>query len=196
MPTYKLCTLTNDGEPVIEMAKALTAILSTLGPEFEFIEKVKVDYVFAYGDLGEDGELVTDAITHNGHRAYGLCKIISLKDRAKGNGDVEILIDHDYWANLPEPQQRALLDHELNHIQVCLTKAGTMKIDDLERPKIAMRKHDIEVGWFSSVAQRHGRNSIEQIQAREIFETKGQLLWPHLAADFTSPVRETKRIEQ
>ena len=126
MPTYKQCTSTNGGESVLKMAKQVVSLLSTLGPEYEFLNKVKVDYIFAYADLGEDGERSNDAITHNGHRAYGLCRIINLRDRAKGNGDAEILLDHDYWAEITEPEQRALLDHELTHIQVCLTKAGTM----------------------------------------------------------------------
>lgn len=196
MPTYKQCLPTNDGAELLKMAKAIVSILNTLGPEHEFLDKVKVDYVFAYADLGEDGEPTNDAITHNGRRAYGLCKIVNLKDRAKGNGDAEILIDHDYWKNIPEEQQRALLDHELTHIQVCLGKNGDMKLDDLSRPKLAIRKHDIEVGWFSAVAKRHGAASIERIQAAEILEMKGQLLWPQLVGSInvTQPVSKQLKV--
>lgn len=34
---------------------------------------------------------------HHGVKAAGLCRIVNLKDRVKGLGDVEILIDGDWW---------------------------------------------------------------------------------------------------
>ena len=191
MPTYKKCSPTNDGDEVLKMAKALIAAIEPLQP----LEKVRVDFVWAYADLDDEGQPCNDAITLRGHRAYGLSKIINLKDRAKGNGDAEILIDHDFWVTIPEAQQRALLDHELNHIQVCVTKTGVAKLDDLGRPKLKLRKHDIEVGWFSSVAQRHGVHSMEQIQAKQILDSDGQYLWPQLVQGETQ-VASPKRLTQ
>jgi hypothetical protein len=189
MPTYQQCSVTNDGDEVLKIAKLLIAAFEPLRP----LEKVKVDFVWAFADLNDKGEQCNDAITLRGHRAYGLCRIVNLKDRAKGNGDAEIVIDHDYWQEIPEAQQRALVDHELNHIQICVNKKGDPKFDDLNRPKLALRKHDIEVGWFSSVAQRHGAHSLEQIQAKQILDSDGQYLWPQLVQGGTQ-VSSPKRL--
>ena len=189
MPTYKKCSPTNDGDEVLIMFKALIAAIKPLQP----LDKVRVDFVWAYADLDDEGNPANDAITLRGHRAYGLCRIINLKDRAKGNGDAEVLIDHDFWETIPEAQQRALLDHELSHIQVCVNKAGVPKFDDLNRPKLKLRRHDIEVGWFSSVAQRHGAHSLEQIQAKQILDSDGQYLWPQLVQGGTQ-VSSPKRL--
>jgi hypothetical protein len=53
-------------------------------------------------------------------------------------------------------------------------------MDDLGRPKLRMRKHDINFGWFNQVAKRHGSASQERIQARMILDEAGQFYWPDL----------------
>jgi len=139
---------------------------------------VKIDYVFAFGDVNEAGETVGDAITKNGFRAFGVTKVMPLKDRAMGRGDVEIMLDGDNWRTSNADEQAALLDHELHHISVKADRAGNIQFDDLGRPLIKLRKHDIEVGWFSLIASRHGSVSIERQQAKYIMDDKGQFLWP------------------
>jgi len=143
--------------------------------------KVKIDYVFAFGDVNEAGETVGDAITKNGFRAFGVTKVMPLKDRAMGRGDVEIMLDGDNWRTSNADEQAALLDHELHHISVKADRAGNIQFDDLGRPLIKLRKHDIEVGWFSLIASRHGTASIERQQAKSIMDGKGQFYWPGIA---------------
>ena len=142
--------------------------------------KVKFDLLFAMGDKDEDGHVVTDAITHGGEKALGLTQILNLKDRAKGNGDCEILLDFDWWDDASEPQQRALLDHELHHVALKKKLDGPIEYDDLNRPKLKTRKHDVTVGWFKIVAARHGANSMEQIQAKKLMLDGSQYFWPDL----------------
>jgi hypothetical protein len=180
MPTYEKCSTHEDGEGLLKIARTLLNAV----PEHQLIErhKVKVDYLFAFADTDEDGQPINNALNKNGIRALGLCRKIGLKDRAKGMGDVEILIDHDHWKTIPEAEQRALLDHEMTHIQVCVNQRDEPKLDAIGRPKIKIRKHDVEVGWFASVAQRHGAASIEQIQAKQILDKAGQYFWPELVA--------------
>jgi hypothetical protein len=63
-----------------------------------------------------------------------------------------------------------LIDHELTH----LAKKGTI-FDPLDRPKLSMRLHDHQFGWFDQIAKRHGRASIEVKQVRAFFESSGQM---------------------
>lgn len=169
MPSYKRC------EPAIkELAASIIAEFESHKPIAD--RGVKLDLLFAFGDRDETtGELTNHALTKNGIRALGITRIINLKDRTKGLGDVEICLDHDWWSEVDEAEQKALLDHELHHIAV------TDKVDDLGRPKIKLRKHDVEVGWFRVVAQRHGKHSIERRQAAMIMERDGQYFWPEIS---------------
>lgn len=138
--------------------------------------KVRVDLVMAYGERDpESGKLMSDAIKHHGVRALGVCKKISLKDRCKGMGDAEVLLDGDWWdEDATEKQKRALLDHELHHILVLDDN------DDLGRPVIKLRKHDFQFGWFKIIADRHGEHSQERLQAKQILDNAGQFFWPDL----------------
>ncbi len=142
--------------------------------------RVTIDFVFAYGERDDVGNLKTNAIMHHGHAAGGLCRKISLKDRAKGMADAEILLDGDNWKEMTEPEQKALLDHELHHIAVKIDERGVL-LDDLKRPILQLRKHDVEIGWFKEIAARHGDAAPERLQARQIMLDYGQYFWPDIA---------------
>jgi hypothetical protein len=142
--------------------------------------EVKIDFVFAKPSLDKDGEPTGNAITHHGMPALGLCRILNLKDRTKGNGDAEILLDYDFWDSASDAERDALLDHELHHLELKRDKKNRVKRDDLGRPLFKMRKHDRQFGWFDCIARRHGPASQERQQAREIFSEAGQLYWPTL----------------
>lgn len=141
---------------------------------------VTIEIIMAHGARDDDGDLCGDAITHHGRKALGLCKIVKELDRVKGMADAEILLDGDYWPTIDEDNQRALLDHELHHISLKL-KDGQHQFDCAGRPKLKLRKHTIEVGWFSVIAERHGAASLERIQAKEIMDEAGQYFFPVFA---------------
>lgn len=65
--------------------------------------------------------------------------------------------------------------------------------DDLGRPKLKMRKHDVEIGWFKIIAERHGAHSIERQQAKIIFDTMGQSFWPGLVSQHTDAAEVSAR---
>lgn len=141
---------------------------------------VTIDFMFAYAERDEKERIVGNALTKNGLPALGIARIVNLKDRAKGMGDAEICLDHDFWETAGEKEKRALLDHELYHLCVRIDKRGLVR-DDLGRPKLKIRKHDYEFGWFRAVAERNGKHSLEQIQAARMADEAGQLFWPGLS---------------
>jgi len=176
MPTtYKRCD-----QSVSDLASEILCRFETHKPLLD--AKVRIDLVFAMPDLDEDGHPINDALKKNGVRALGICRKLGLKDRALGRGDVEISLDHYWWTQTAdELMQKALLDHELHHIAVVVAKTSHLpRCEEDGRPKIRLRKHDFEFGWFTIIAARHGEHSQERIQAREIFERAGQLYFAEL----------------
>lgn len=154
MPTFK-----KDDGTLVHMAMQIMKEFETHQPLID--AEVRVDYLFAFGDLDDHGEVIGNALTKNGVKALGITRKLGLKDRAKGLGDAEILIDGDWWDSVSPQERRALLDHELHHISV-----NGEKRDDLGRPVLKLRKHDWEAGFFAIIAQRHGVHSMERQQAK------------------------------
>lgn len=180
MPTYEKC-----GAEVQRMADQLLQEFETHHPLRAC--GVRIDFLFAHADIDQKTGLAkNDAIRHRGRKALGLCRKIKLKDRAKGMGDAEIILDGDWWASVTEAEQRAVLDHELHHL------AYTGEKDDLGRPKLVLREHDFEAGWFTVIAARHGVNSQERRQATAFFEVHGQFYFPELMAVVKSGSRASK----
>jgi hypothetical protein len=170
MSTFKKCD-----KAVREMANEILCEFETHRPLLD--AKVTIDLLFAYADRNEAGERAADALSKGGVRALGIAKIITLKDRVAGRGDAEITLDGDWWADAKEQQRRALLDHELHHLAVSI-KEGCSVYDDAGRPKLKMRKHDYEFGWFTIIAARHGKFSIEVEQSTRIMHEQGEFYFP------------------
>mgnify|MGYP001563406722 CR=1 FL=1 len=186
MPTFERCD-----KSVEELAKALIDEYPSHGPLAKC--EVKIDFVFARADKDDEGRILNHALIKNGIPALGIARKLSLKDRALGRGDAEIALDGDWWVDASAEEQAALLDHELHHVAVKADKSGNPQFDDLGRPQIKLRKHDVEFGFFNIIAERHGIASQERIQAKAIMDQYGQFYWPELATtvqitagDFTS----------
>jgi len=158
------------------MAAAILCEFATHKPLLD--ARVRVDCVFAYSDKDDRGVPKNNAITRRGQRALGQCRKIKLKDRVLGRADAEITLDGDWWIAANDDERRALLDHELHHISVEVDSNGKAVTDDFTRPKIIMRRHDFEFGWFAVIAQRHGKASQEVIQANQMMDAGGQFFWP------------------
>jgi hypothetical protein len=47
-------------------------------------------------------------------------------------------------------------------------RTGEIQLDDEGRPKLRIRPHDFEFGWFARTAELYGEESYEVSQAREI----------------------------
>lgn len=135
--------------------------------------EVTIDYLFATNDTG-------DAVSHRGYPALAVVRIVNLKDRTKGHSDAEITIDGAKYLRMTPEQQDALLDHELHHLIVLRDDDNLVKTDDQGRPRLKMRKHDFDFGWFTVIAERHGLNSPEVTQAKIIWDEANQSLFPFL----------------
>jgi hypothetical protein len=118
----------------------------------------------------------------HGVPCYATVKIVSEKDRAAGMADARITIDLPTWDHMPGPSRRAVIDHGLQHLEVVYDKkTSEVKEDDAGRPRLKMRPHDVDLGWFEVVAKRHGAASIEVQQAAKLADSRGQLLFPWMA---------------
>jgi hypothetical protein len=148
----------------------------------------KVDVVMAY--RAPDSE--EPAMVERGHRILGKASITKLKDRVKGMGDAEILLDGDMWEELLEKQKAALLDHELYHLEVKRDKTGEFVFDDLNRPLLKIREHDREFGWFDVIAQRHRGESTEIHQLQRLFAEAGQIYLPFVNPEGSLEERDDK----
>lgn len=172
MPTFSKCP-----KSVLDLAAEILCEFDDHKPLLN--ARVTIDYLFAYPDRNEDGEALNEAIKHHGVKALAVTKKNTLKQRALGLADAEITIDGDWWEEATIPEQKALLDHELHHLELKENEDGLMK-DDLDRPLLKLRPHDVDVGWFKLIAERHGVHSQERQQAKQILDGAGQYFWPEL----------------
>ncbi len=174
MPNYEKCD-----SSVNDTASEILCRFETHQPLLD--AKVKIDYVFAHPS--KEGGV---ALKYGGVQALGIARKLSLKDRAMGRGDCEVSLDGNWWKDASEKERAALLDHELHHFSIALGEKG-LERDDLGRPKIFIRKHDFDFGWFKIIADRHGAASIERMQARKIFSDAGQFFWPEIVGAVSRP---------
>ena len=173
-----MATFQKAPQSVVDLANSILCEYESHKPLLD--AKVRIDYVFAFGERDEKtGALVSDALKHHGVRAFGIARKLGLKDRAMNRGDAEISLDADWWEEANDRQRRALLDHELHHLAVKIDKRGIVR-DDLGRPMIKLRNHDVDFGWFRVIAERHGEFSIERHQAAVLWDNYKQSFWPSI----------------
>lgn len=120
-----------------------------------------------------DGPAVTKT---GGYPCAAKVRIVSLKDRAAGMPDAQIIIDAKVWADLTNEERDSLLDHELEHLKPSPDKNGQPRRDDLGRPKLKMQMHDAEIGMFKCIVERHGESALDAQIATKFIDEWGQLL--------------------
>lgn len=104
-----------------------------------------------------------------GRQALACIRITNLKERAFGRSDVEITIDGESMPGWSDKRTQAVIHHELMHIELTFSdKDGKVVRDDLDRPKLKMRGHDYEFGWFGETARVFGDDSFEVSQANSL----------------------------
>jgi hypothetical protein len=146
-----------------DLIEHLNHVMQQYHPRLVDVE-LRVDFLLAL--RGESDEY---ALTAHGYGALATIRKTNLKDRVKGLGDCELVIDGDHYEEWSERELHALLDHELTHIELVVDKkTGNTKRDDHGRPMVSMRLHDRQMGWFDSVAKRWGDASAEVQQMTEL----------------------------
>jgi len=154
---------------------------------------LRVDILEARPKTDQLGEPVEDALKVNGYPAFATIKIRGPKDRGQGLGDVLLTVDAYRWPELDVPEQTAAIDHELTHLELCVTDGGAVKRDDYDRPKLRLRLHDHHYGWFDSVAKRHPISSIEVQQATYFVDKFSQIYLPGLAPKTAKRTKRKRR---
>lgn len=123
-------------------------------------EDVRVDVLMAAAKRDKNGKPKGPALKLGGYPCLGTIKITSLQQRVLGMGDAVMTLDGDRWPNLAQPQREALIDHELTHLALPDGDEAD-PTDDYGRPKLKIRIHDHQFGWFNGVVRRHGVQSFE-----------------------------------
>lgn len=156
---------------------------------------VTISILMAHPPCDQNGDVKGPAVSHGGYPALAKIRITSHKDRVHGLGDAELIIDSYEWDTLGAEEQDAVIDHELTHLELRLVEdkqTGAMVVDrdDQERPKLKLRKHDHQFGWFNDVVRRHGKASIEWQQYERFADPTGgplvQLWLPYAQDDLHS----------
>ena len=150
---------------------------------------VKLEYLFAYAPTNEAGEKKGAALKSHGYPCSGAAGIINLEGRVMGRQDGKVILDGDGWGRMSEQQQNALLDHEISHFLVARNLEGEAIYDDCGRPKLKMRLHDFQAGWFHDIAARHGAASAEMTQAALLFQECGQVYFPLAGVEGKRPLK-------
>jgi len=127
---------------------------------------VTVEILLASNDEGS-------AVKLHGWPCYATIKVMSYKDRVAGSADARMIIDLDRWKDLHAKQRDALVDHELEHLELVLDKLNNIKLDDIGRPKLRCKPHDFELTGFNSVIRRHEDAAIEVANFRAFEESEG-----------------------
>lgn len=137
------------------------------------------------------------AVKLHGYACAAIVKVNSYKDRVEGKEDATIMIDADEWGTTPDDRRRAILDHELHHLVVkrktrrkgrrrrggsenidgiAEAEVGQILRDDLARPILKCRLHDLVVGGFIVIAKRHRDASLEYAHIKHCLDETGQFL--------------------
>lgn len=139
--------------------------------------EVTIDAYVASRSSDDESDAGKPALTLHGYPCAAVVKITPYEQRVKGVSDAVITFDRRDWDGRTFDERLALVDHELAHLVVAKDKDGFVKSDEHGRPKLKMRLHDVQAGWFMDVADRHGMASAEVQQARDIQTKWGQLLF-------------------
>jgi hypothetical protein len=131
-----------------------------------------------HGDLHNAGVTITALIARSeegpalkvgGKEALGCIRVTKLTERTLGLGDALMILDGESMIAWSSKRLQAVIDHELRHLMLAKNKkTGQIQLDDEGRPKLRIRPHDFEFGWFARTAELYGEESYEVSQAREI----------------------------
>lgn len=123
---------------------------------------VTICYLYAYAPKNDaTGEPRGPALKFAGWPAAAIVKVNSLKDRVEGKADATIILDGDNWKDRPTDEQKAIIDHEQEHLELKLDEDGHIQTDDCGRPKLKLRPHDWQLGGFDAIVKRHSQAALE-----------------------------------
>lgn len=119
--------------------------------------------------------IATGGLKLHGYPCAAMVQIVSYEKRFQGFPDAMITVDKIEWDDLDDDERAAVIDHELEHLAISRDKHGQPRTDDLGRPKLKMRLHDVQLGVFDSVIRRHGDAALDTQVVRACHERYRQM---------------------
>ena len=172
------------------LIKQVAEVMTTYCPDLTQ-NNVRIDCL-TIADSDEDSE--DPPLKLHGYACAAIVRIQSAKERAKGLGDAEIIFDEKAFIDLPQATQVALIHHELHHLEIQRTPKGKVVLDDYRRPKLKMRLHDRQFGWFDEIARIHGTASMEVRQASTLVLAGKQLYFEFALSGSFVPETKTELV--
>lgn len=105
-----------------------------------------------------DGKPRAQALKHGGYFCAATIQKVPKKWAALLPFRALMIVDWFVWLRAGERRRRALLDHELTHLDVVRPDTED------EEPKVRLRSHDLQIGGFKDVAARWGVDALEVVQ--------------------------------
>lgn len=159
-----------------EILRMAQEVMEQFHPELRMPDGsyVRLCILLAYHGGEDAGNTNEPAVKCHGYPCYAKISVIPFKQRVDKRADAEIIIDKAWWDGAEDRPRRALLDHEITHLQFKQTREGCLDTDDIGRPKLDLRLHDWQLGGFRSVARRWGDDALDAIEARHFIEDFGR----------------------
>ena len=123
--------------------------------------QLELNILVAFGAKNQDGEQVKPALKVGGYPALATIKVNKLADRVAGMKDATLTLDGDAWGEHSEERKEAIIDHELEHLELKQDRKGIVMTDDVGRPLLKLKLHDFHFEGFQAVADRHKQESVE-----------------------------------
>lgn len=150
-----------NADPSDEVHQILAAVIED---EYPFLLKMepRLDLRVVFATSDKEGE---PAVRLHGYACYATIGNVPYPQRVRGAGDAVLTIDRREWDDMDAEDQVGLISHELAHLEfpdaTITEKLFLPKKDLAERPVIAIRKHDWQLGGFRRVVDRHGEHAPE-----------------------------------
>lgn len=129
--------------------------------------QVQIGLIFV-SDFDKD-ENPIPAIKLHGAFAAGCISLINGVNAVFNPNQCQIQIDKLYWDNASEEVRLALVDHELEHLELVKDKNGITVTDDRNRAKIKLKPDDFVLTGFMSVVRRHGPHAVEAQSVTNVY---------------------------
>lgn len=105
--------------------------------------------------LGPEDEKIPCLKLH-GAFAVAVIRLTQASQRVRLKHDIEIMIDSYHWDTAGNSEKVAIIDHELQHVEVRKGRNLEIKTDDTGKPKLRLKPDDYSLTGFFLNIQRHG----------------------------------------
>jgi hypothetical protein len=138
-------------------------------------EKVRVAVLMLTPELNADKKPLPPAIKYAGYPVAACIGVPPAWARVLAECDAVLEIDAHRWEELTDLHHRALIDHELQHLDIAVDKHGNTRRHFDGRPVLRTRPDDWVLSGFRAVVERHGPAALEVRAIGELYESCQEL---------------------